>query len=87
LLRQEPPVLAVLLPPPPPERRDDGGEPLMSGCACHGSAACFDLNMLGQCLLLKDAAMATDRAALLDQICLKASSRHDGGRECVLGGG
>jgi hypothetical protein len=22
----------------------------MSGCVCHGCVACFDLNMLGQCL-------------------------------------
>lgn len=53
-MRQEPPVLVVL---PPPERRDDGGELLMSGCGCHCSAACLDLNMLGQCLLLKEEAM------------------------------
>jgi hypothetical protein len=32
----------------PPETRE-GGEPVvMSGCVCHGWAACLDLNMLGQ---------------------------------------
>jgi hypothetical protein len=39
-------MVVVLLEPPP--ERSDGGELLMSGCACHGSAACLDLNMLGQ---------------------------------------
>ena len=41
----------------PPAERRDGGELLMSGCVCHGSAACLDLNMLGQWLLLKEEAM------------------------------
>jgi hypothetical protein len=52
-LRQRP---AVVVLERPAERRD-GGELLMSGCVCHGSAACLDLNMLGQWLLLKEEAM------------------------------
>lgn len=52
-MRQRP---AVVVLEPPAERRD-GGELLMSGCVCHGSAACLDLNMLGQWLLLKEEAM------------------------------
>jgi hypothetical protein len=46
----------MVVEPPAAERRD-GGELLMSGCVCHGSAACLDLNMLGQWLLLKEEAM------------------------------
>jgi hypothetical protein len=45
---KELPVVVVDL----PETRE-GGEPVTSGC--HGWAACLDLNMLGQCPLLKEA--------------------------------
>lgn len=51
---------------PPAERTGGGGggEPVMSAaCACHGSTACLDLNMLGQCLLLKEEAMPIESPA------------------------
>ena len=57
----------------PPERRDDdGGELPMSGCGCHGSAACLDLNMLGQCLL-EDAMLLRSDLLLIDGFLLPSA--------------
>jgi hypothetical protein len=50
----------------PPEMRE-GGEPVMSGCVCHGWAACLDLNMLGQCRLLEEAMLPLARKPPLDR--------------------
>lgn len=67
------PVVVVVV-EPPAERRD-AGEPLMSaGCVvCHGSAACLDLNMLGQWLLLKEEAMLSRFLASLFSSCCPLS--------------